>query len=819
MKKMISLVLALAMLFSLAVPAMAAEPTVTGNKEGDVTANYTPVIKITDIVLSEYEGNGSVTVDEENKTYTINIPADANSQLFSIAVSGTNLDKITDNNYKIEYTAAGSLPMNYGTFADGKLTFVVNVTSAATGTHALQYSTDGGQTYIDTDWTVVVKKAEPVPSYSVKISENEEAVLSVDKTTAAQGETVTVTVTSIPEGYRLDGVNVYVQYGGFTAEKQEDGTYTFPMPDENVTVTSILTKVYAVKVGAIENGTVTADPAQAGAWETVTLNVAADQGYRIETLTVINDSTGEEVQVSEDHSFTMPNSTVTVTASFVETAETYRVEIGPTTGGTVTIDKAYYAQGDTVILTVTPVGEYLLRSLQYTDAEGNVTTIRDGSFVMPASNVTVTAEFYKPAVITGIALVVGGQEYTSGYAVATPDSTVQLKLYGTDLNNANDLYFIWNGLFGSLFNDYIWEFSENNTVAVANINLGNYSVGRDYEMKYQNPSDSDYVSPGLFLSLRESTPVAEITGVTITIDGVEYSSTNTSEADPAVITPNTQSLTLKVTGTNLQYNEHAIVSYAPSKNADTVHANNEWIVSEDGTSATKDISAFLEVLSSTTSVWELQYANDGDTLESSGVYVIYQVPTYAVNISAAIAGGTVTASPNPAEEGQTVTVTVDPVAGYAYVVGSLKVINEATGLEVPVDEASKTFTMPDSTVMVSAEFEKLTVTSADITWGSMAFTYTDGENGAEGAWTADAAEGAGTVTVENTGDISIIASAAYAPADGYTEITGSLGDTKTLAATESGTFTLTLSGKPNKAIPAGTKIGTVTIRITEGAIK
>ena len=95
----------------------------------------------------------------------------------------------------------------------------------------------------------------------------------------------------------------------------------------------------------------------------------------------------------------------------------------------------------------------------------------------------------------------------------------------------------------------------------------------------------------------------------------------------------------------------------------------------------------------------------------------------------------------------------------------------------------------------------------------MSFTYTDGENGAKGAWSVDGtAEDAGTVTVKNTGTATVTVSAVYTPETAYAEITGTLGEEKTLAAAESGTFTLTLSGKPNKALN-GEKIGTVTVTI------
>ena len=110
------------------------------------------------------------------------------------------------------------------------------------------------------------------------------------------------------------------------------------------------------------------------------------------------------------------------------------------------------------------------------------------------------------------------------------------------------------------------------------------------------------------------------------------------------------------------------------------------------------------------------------------------------------------------------------------------------------------------------------VISATISWGSLAFTYSDeqvtlpdGTTGDKG-WSTDGSDKAGTVTVENTGTAAITASAAYTPATGYAEIEGTLGDAKTLAAGEKGTFTLTLTGKPGKALH-GDPIGTITVTI------
>ena len=730
MKKILSMLLTLAMVFSLAVPAMAAEDTRTiyfENTNNWSTVNaYAWVAESIDL-LGTWPGTAMTKVEGEENIYSIEVPTDAVNMIFNngseqtadltIPTDGKNMYSFGSNSWST-YGSTGGI--TGGTSSDVTATFVpeIYLSGISITGDTVTYDSETN-TYI----AVFPVGAESITYYTVFSGKNlayyrdaadriwfrevgfrnGEQVGQWDNILSAYNYftydeatgNLTITAQPVAASAGQTWVRSYSNDGGRTWQE----AYTL-----------VFAQAYSItnSTAADANGSVTV-PASAIEGETVELFVTAAEGYELDTLTVTNTATGAAVTVNEDHTFTMPAGNVTVTATFKAAQTAYSITINESENGTVVakvgeqqVTSAHH--NDDVTLVVTAAEGYQLSSLTVKDASNNDVTVTDSNtFVMPESKVTVTAVF--------------------------------------------------------------------------------------------------------------EALTAEITGMSIIIDGVEYNSANTSETNPAVITPNTQSLTLKVTGTNLQYNEHAIVSYAPSKNADTVHAHNEWIVSEDGTSATKDISAFLEVLSSTTSVWELQYANDGDTLESSGVYVIYQVPTYAVNISAAIAGGTVTASPNPAEEGQTVTVTVEPVAGYAYVVGSLKVINEATGLEVPVDEASKTFTMPDSTVMVSAEFEELTVTSADISWGSLAFTYSDETN----AWSNDGSEKAGTVTVENTGNTTVTVNVSYSQETGYEEITGAFDIGGTLLESEkSMTYTLTLSGQPKKAL-YGEKIGTVTVKIESAA--
>lgn len=196
------------------------------------------------------------------------------------------------------------------------------------------------------------------------------------------------------------------------------------------------------------------------------------------------------------------------------------------------------------------------------------------------------------------------------------------------------------------------------------------------------------------------------------------------------------------------------------------------------------------------------------------VTATFKAINYTITVGT-FTGGKVTA-PETATIGETVTLVPEHDAGYEF--KSLKVTRNDTGAEVTVTD--KTFVMPAANVTVTATFEKLPVTSASISWGSMSFVYDD--TIAEGAtketgWTC--ADGANLVTVTNSGDNAIAASVEYKQETGYEKITGTFDPaTQTLATGKNYAFALTLDGKPEAAISAGTKIGSVTVTIEETEI-
>ena len=147
---------------------------------------------------------------------------------------------------------------------------------------------------------------------------NGTAVLEV--TTITSGRTYTLPAALPNQGYNHfvgwnDGTTTYDANTPVKIEK--DTTFTAQwsyVPPANPN--------YKITIGAMENGTVTANPTAAKAGATVTLTPVPDEGYALSTLTV-TDRFGDAVRVTENsdgtYTFPMPNGQVTVTATFVET--------------------------------------------------------------------------------------------------------------------------------------------------------------------------------------------------------------------------------------------------------------------------------------------------------------------------------------------------------------------------------------------------------------------------------------------------------------------------------------------------------------------
>ncbi|MBR6449895.1 MAG: hypothetical protein IKS96_08135 [Fibrobacter sp.] len=175
------------------------------------------------------------------------------------------------------------------------------------------------------------------------------------------------------------------------------GDYQFAGLNLNVTVLP----AYKINVPAsVEGGTVSCNATAAVSGQTITVTAMPDKGYKLAGVVVV-DAAGNSIEVKTsltgNLTFSMPNSDVSVTAEFITMHD---VNVVSNYGGTLESDKDKAYPGDVVTLTATPNEGYMLNGFVIKDASGNDVPFRggdfidkQGSFTMPAGNVTVTPVF------------------------------------------------------------------------------------------------------------------------------------------------------------------------------------------------------------------------------------------------------------------------------------------------------------------------------------------------------------------------------------------------------------------------------------------
>lgn len=213
------------------------------------------------------------------------------------------------------------------------------------------------------------------------------------------------TGTMIPQNFTY-GVSQALNANTFTAPTGKsfvgwntaaNGSGTSYGAGERISISSNITLyaqwdnvAYTVTVNPSNNGTVSANPSGGNYEQEITLTITPAAGYELDTLTVKDDASQNDVTVS-NNKFNMPASHVTVSATFK--AINYTVGIDATENGDVSADLTTATIGQTVTLSNTPANGYKLVSYIVTDGSGASVSVTDNKFAMPASNVTVTAEF------------------------------------------------------------------------------------------------------------------------------------------------------------------------------------------------------------------------------------------------------------------------------------------------------------------------------------------------------------------------------------------------------------------------------------------
>jgi hypothetical protein len=350
------------------------------------------------------------------------------------------------------YTATG------GTFTGGKIT--LNPTNAAAGTNVtVMVTPDAGYMLVKDSLKVndglvaisgsanpyifvmpagnvtVTAVFEPVPEgvYTVTFGDLENGSVAADPAYAAAGAAVTLAVTP-DAGFRLaeGGLAVTDANGGAVKVTGAGTAFIFSMPAGGVTVAAVFealpADIYSVTVSPLANGKVSASLDSAAEGTEVTLTVSPAAGYRLaEGGLTVTGANGGAVAVSNTvpYTFTMPASHVTVAAAFEDLPpDLFSITVSPLANGTVSASHENAAEGTEVTLTVSANAGYLYTadSLAVTDGDGGAVAVSNTvpcTFEMPASNVTVAAQF------TAISYAVTVSAMTNGSVTANPPSAAE----------------------------------------------------------------------------------------------------------------------------------------------------------------------------------------------------------------------------------------------------------------------------------------------------------------------------------------------------------------------------------------------------------
>ena len=142
---------------------------------------------------------------------------------------------------------------------------------------------------------------------------------------------------------------------------------------------------YSITVSAGTGGSLSASVASASPGETVTLTPSASTGYYLTGYT-----TNPSVTIT-NNTFTMPSSAISVTANFAKITYTISKGASPSGGGTVTTSANSATMGTSVTVSQTPATGYYFNGWTTSPA----LTISGGAFTMPASNVSIVANYLK----------------------------------------------------------------------------------------------------------------------------------------------------------------------------------------------------------------------------------------------------------------------------------------------------------------------------------------------------------------------------------------------------------------------------------------
>ncbi len=224
--------------------------------------------------------------------------------------------------------------------------------------------------------------------------------LTCDKEYAREGEKVTVTVTPTTGGKDYVVEKLCLVYNWSTIlipidKAGEQVTFTVPDADTAIEVRAkFAEKTYSIKLADnITGGSITGFNSSGNhLGQKIRLFVTPDDGYKLSNKSNIS-ITGASVTLDDFYCFEMPKADITIKPTFTPGATGRSITINPSDHGSVSCAKTTGVMpGSTVALMATPASGYKLNSFTVT-TNGSEVAVSDNTFIMPDSDVSVSAEF------------------------------------------------------------------------------------------------------------------------------------------------------------------------------------------------------------------------------------------------------------------------------------------------------------------------------------------------------------------------------------------------------------------------------------------
>ncbi len=481
-------------------------------------------------------------------------------------------------------------------------------------------------------------------------------------------------------------------------------------------------KYHKITIPTIENGNVKTSLDKAIAGTQIIIATNPDKNYQLKEGTLKVFKTGDESTTVEvtDLKFLMPEFPVTITAQY-EPKPKYNITIKENPNGTVITDFTEAILGTIVQIKATPKEGYSLdpKSVivyRTSDENTKVNVLNDVTFVMPAYDVTVSADF------------IGAERYainitppTNGTLSVEEKTAYEGKKVAIKINPAKGYQLKEGTLKVHKTDDATTEIAVNNNDNTFIMPAYPVTLSAEFEKVEYDITVVDVQNGKISTNVKKATKDTE---VTITVEpNDEYKlkkgslkvfktgdeATTVKVIDnkfkmpnyPVTITAEFEAIEYNITVNNVEHGTLSAMAKA-AKNTEviiTVTPEDGYRLIENSLKAHKTGDEATIV-----NVTDNKFTMPNYDVTITAEFEVIPPSEYAITI-ASIENGSLNA-PSSATVGSEVTITVNANDGYKLIENSLKVHktgDEATAVTVTDNK----FTMPEFAVTVTAKFEKI----------------------------------------------------------------------------------------------------------------